>query len=150
MYGIQDSDEICDLCSRKNNGENLRYFQNFLPNPRVVVALCIRCSLKAWVILAFFHVIDDKPKEIKQRKKRKYKKRMGKGTGMKLKGRKKPTDLYCFNCLEETVSLENSDHLNKLYRCESCVTTYTRGQVLTFDEMTRVKFIRAKHKGAKR
>ena len=71
---------------------------------------------------------------------------MGKGTGMKLKERREPTDLYCFSCLEETVSLKNSDHPSRLYRCESCVTTYTRGQVLTFDEMTKVKFIRTKHK----
>ena len=66
--------------------------------------------------------------------------------GIKLKHRKKPTDLFCLGCLEETVTLKDSEHVNILYFCESCRISYTRGQVLTFDEMTKVKFERVKHR----
>lgn len=148
MYRIQDCNEICDLCGKKNSGDNLRYFQNFLPNPSVIVTLCIRCSLKGWTLLSYFHV--EERNGIKPTRKYKKRRKMGGAQGQsplaKRKKRVKPTDLYCLNCLEETLSLKDSDHPNRLYYCERCKRSYTRGQVLTFDEMTKVKFARAKHK----
>ncbi len=63
--------------------------------------------------------------------------------GMKLKQRAKPTDLFCKSCLEQVVLLFT---ITELYLCESCVRSYARSAVLTFDEMTKVKFARAKHK----
>ena len=64
----------------------------------------------------------------------------------KLKHRTKPTDLYCKSCLEETLSLKDSDCPNRLYFCEHCRRKYTRTQVLTFDEMINAKFERVKHR----
>ena len=71
--------------------------------------------------------------------------------GMKSKQRAQPTDLYCRNCLEQVVSLEifalqDSDYPYKPFLCEHCKRKWMRVQVLTFDEMTKVKFARAKHK----
>ena len=71
--------------------------------------------------------------------------------GMKLKQRTQPTDLFCWSCLEQVVSLEisrlqDSDFPSKLFLCEHCKRKYMRSQVLTFDEMTSTKFERAKHK----
>ena len=71
--------------------------------------------------------------------------------GMKLKQRTKPTDLFCWSCLEQVVSLvisrlQDSDYPGKLFLCESCKRKWMRSQVLTFDEMTKEKFYRAKHK----
>jgi hydrogenase maturation factor HypF (carbamoyltransferase family) len=65
------------------------------------------------------------------------------------KKRKKPTDLFCKSCLEEIVFLEvskRSYYPDRLYQCERCKRRYTRSQVLTFDETTRAKFERTKHK----
>ena len=71
----------------------------------------------------------------------------------KSKQRRKPTDLYCKFCLEEIIFLEISErshYLDKLYQCERCKRRYSRRyprpQVLTFDEMTRAKFEKLKHK----
>ena len=65
---------------------------------------------------------------------------------MSKRKRIKPTDLYCEVCLEETVSLKDSDYPDRMYLCERCNRRYMRPEVLTFDEMTKVKFARAKHK----
>ncbi len=65
---------------------------------------------------------------------------------MSRRKRIKPTDLYCLNCLEETLSLKDSEHLERLFYCESCRGKWKREQVLTFDEMTEAKFERVKNK----
>ncbi len=70
---------------------------------------------------------------------------------MSRRKRIKPTDSYCEVCLEQVVSLEisrlqDSDYPSKLYLCENCKRKWMRSQVLTFDEMTKVKFARAKYK----
>lgn len=74
-----------------------------------------------------------------------------KWSSMKPKQRTNPTDLYCRNCLEQVISLEisalqNSDYPIKPFLCERCKRKWMRSQVLIFDEMTRVKFERAKHR----
>ena len=63
--------------------------------------------------------------------------------GMKLKQRAKPTDLFCKSCLEQVVLLFT---ITELYLCESCVRSYARSAVLTFDEMIEAKFERVKRK----
>ena len=64
--------------------------------------------------------------------------------GIKLKHKKKPTDLFCRNCLEELVML--GDLEKKYLFCENCERSVPRIQALSFDEMTKVKFERVKHK----
>ena len=68
---------------------------------------------------------------------------MARQIGMKLRRREKPTDLFCKDCLEEVDILEPT---SSTYSCDNCVRRYSRSQVLTFNEMTKVKFARAKHK----
>lgn len=70
---------------------------------------------------------------------------------MNVKQREKPTDLFCWNCLEQVVSLEvsrlqDSDYPGKLFFCESCKRKWMRSQVLTFDEMINAKFKQVKHR----
>lgn len=70
---------------------------------------------------------------------------VGGAQGMKSKQRAKPTDLYCRDCLIELAML--GDGLEKKYLfCKSHNKSVLRTQALTFDEMTRAKFRRAKHK----
>ncbi|KKM65664.1 hypothetical protein LCGC14_1442520 [marine sediment metagenome] len=146
MFLIRDPDEVCDLCSRKNSGDNLRYFQNLLPNPRVIITLCVRCSLRAWITLTYFHVADRdeiKPTRKYKKRERKYKKRKIKEKRKmgRVKGRKKPTDLFCADCLEEVTIVALFE-----YFCEGCIRRYKRAQVLTFNEMIEAKFERVKHR----
>jgi len=65
------------------------------------------------------------------------------GSKMTIKPKPKPTDLFCGNCLEEISMLESGC---ETYSCKCCNRKYMRLDVLTFDEMTKAKFERAKHK----
>ncbi len=58
MYHIKDPDELCDLCGEHNDGNNLRNFQHLLETECKLryVTLCVKCSLKAWTIMSYFHI----------------------------------------------------------------------------------------------
>ena len=58
MYHIRDLNEICDLCGKANDGNNLRNFQTLLKEESRLpgVTLCIKCSLKAFAIISYFYI----------------------------------------------------------------------------------------------
>ena len=63
---------------------------------------------------------------------------------MELKQRRKPTDLFCENCLIELIALGNLE--KKYLFCENCNKSVPRTRALTFADMIRIKFERVKHR----
>ena len=80
----------------------------------------------------------------------------GRKQGQQFKQRRRPTGLYCPNCLLELESRSDAMKTGVMnrtkvarvstYLCLGCVKTYIRLKVLTFDEMISVKVLKSKRK----